>query len=82
MRWLTAALLACTFCLAQDHPDATFSTEVKVVNLLATVLNRGGGIVRDLTKDDFAFAENGRPAILFLWARIFLTLGPRWWTPA
>ena len=78
MRWLTAALLACIFCLAQDQPDATFSTEVKVVNLLATVLNRGGGIVRDLTKDDFAIAENGRPQAIRYFSRetdLPLTLG-------
>lgn len=78
MRWLSAALLACTFCMAQDQPDATFSTEVKVVNLLATVLNKGGGIVRDLTKDDFALAENGRPQIIRYFSRetdLPLTLG-------
>ncbi|HVN06219.1 MAG TPA: VWA domain-containing protein [Bryobacteraceae bacterium] len=44
---------------AQDQP--TFTTEVKVVNVLATVRNKKGAVVRDLTKDDFAISENGRP---------------------
>ena len=38
----------------------TFSTEVKVVNLLATVRGPHGEIVADLAKDDFQVAENGR----------------------
>ncbi len=44
---------------AQDQ--AVFSTDVKVVSLLATVRNKQGAIVRDLTKDDFSVLENGRP---------------------
>ena len=38
----------------------TFSTDVKVVNLLATVRGPHGAIVADLGKDDFQVAENGR----------------------
>jgi len=45
---------------AKDNP-AKFSTGVKVVNLLATVRNKKGEIVRDLTKDDFLLDEDGRP---------------------
>jgi VWFA-related protein len=78
MRWLSAVLLACVVCRAQDQPDVTFSTEVKVVNLLATVLNKGGGIVRDLTKDDFVLAENGRPQTIRYFSRetdLPLTIG-------
>ncbi len=61
---------------AQD--DATFSTEVKVVNLLATVRTKKGAIVRDLTKDDFSVLENGRPQTLRYFSRetdLPLTLG-------
>jgi VWFA-related protein len=43
----------------QDQP--TFSTDVKVVNVLATVRTKKNEIVRDLTKDDFVLTENGRP---------------------
>lgn len=44
---------------AQQQP--TFSTEVKVVNIFATVRDKHGQIVRDLTKNDFTVLENGRP---------------------
>ena len=37
--------------------DSTFSTDVKVVNVLATVRNSKGEIVRDLTKDDFSLKK-------------------------
>ena len=40
---------------------AKFSTGVKVVNLFATVRNKKGEIVRDLTKDEFLLDEDGRP---------------------
>ena len=40
--------------------DATFSTTVKVVNVLVTVRDKQGQLVRDLTKDDFTLAEDGR----------------------
>jgi len=44
---------------AQDA--ATFSADVKVVNLLATVRDRDGKVVKGLTKDDFIITEDGRP---------------------
>jgi VWFA-related protein len=40
--------------------EATFSTEVKVVNILATVRTKSGQLITDLTKDDFALTENKR----------------------
>jgi VWFA-related protein len=43
----------------QDQP--TFSADVKVVNVLATVRTKKNEIVRNLTKDDFVLLENGRP---------------------
>lgn len=45
---------------AQEN-EATFSADVKVVNVLASVRNKKNEIVRDLTKDDFVLLENGRP---------------------
>jgi VWFA-related protein len=75
---LAVALMLCACCAAQEQQDATFSTEVKVVNLLATVLNKNGGIVRDLTKDDFSLVENGRPQTIRYFSRetdLPLTLG-------
>ena len=43
---------------AQQNPS--FSTDVKVVNLFATVRTKQGKIVHDLTKDDFALDDEGR----------------------
>jgi len=45
--------------LGQDEP--TFSADVKLVNVLASVRTKKNEIVRDLTKDDFVLSENGRP---------------------
>ena len=41
--------------------DATFSSDVKVVSVLATVRTKTGDIVQDMTKDDFVLLEDGRP---------------------
>lgn len=60
----------------QQQP--TFSTDVKVVNVLATVRNKQGQIVRDLTKDDFTLQEDGRPQIIRYFSQetnLPLTLG-------
>jgi VWFA-related protein len=45
--------------LAGQQP--TFSTNVKVVSVLATVHDKKGFLVRGLTKDDFTLFEDGRP---------------------
>ena len=47
--------------LARASQDVTFSTEVKVVNVLANVHGKNGEIVRGLTRDDFLLTEDGRP---------------------
>jgi VWFA-related protein len=61
---------------AQDTP--TFSTDVKVVNLLATVRGAHGEIVHDLSKDDFLLSENGHSQEIRYFSResdLPLTLG-------
>jgi VWFA-related protein len=61
---------------SQQQP--TFSAEVKVVNVLAAVRNKRGEIVRNLTKDDFLLAEDGRPQTIRYFAQesnLSLTLG-------
>jgi VWFA-related protein len=61
---------------AQEQP--TFSTEVKVVSVLASVRNKKGAFIRDLTKDDFSVSENGRPQTIRYFSRetdLPLTLG-------
>jgi VWFA-related protein len=74
-----AVSTAALFCGAKVRgQDATFSTEVKVVNVLASVRGKKGEIIRDLTKDDFSVLENGRPQAIRYFAResdLPLTLG-------
>jgi VWFA-related protein len=53
-----AALCGARFLPAQDQP--TFTTDVKVVNVLATVRNKTGALIGNLEKDDFALSEDGR----------------------
>jgi VWFA-related protein len=49
----------CFFVPAQEFP--TYKVDVNVVNVLATVRDRKGHIVRDLSKDDFILEEDGKP---------------------
>jgi VWFA-related protein len=58
--------------------DSTFSTSVKVVNVLATVRNAKGDLVHELTKDDFTLEEEGHPQTITYFSRdtnLPLTLG-------
>jgi VWFA-related protein len=50
-----------TICALARAQQATFSTGVKVVNVLVTVRDKQGDLVRDLTKDDFTLEQDGRP---------------------
>jgi VWFA-related protein len=62
---------------AQDE-QPTFKAEVKVVSVLASVRNKKGAFIRDLSKDDFSVLENGRPQIVSYFSRqtdLPLTLG-------
>ncbi len=71
----TAAVVRSQIARAQD---ATFSTDVKVVNVLATVRDKDKKIVSDLTKDDFDLTEEGRPQPIKYFSRetdLPLTLG-------
>jgi VWFA-related protein len=72
------ALLPATRLLRGQQANTTFSADVKVVNLLATVRDKQGQIVRDLTKDDFLLDEDGRPQTISYFSRevdLPLTLG-------
>jgi VWFA-related protein len=64
--------------LVRGQQDTTFSADVKVVNVLATVRDNKGQIVRNLTKDDFTLEENGRPQTIRYFSQetnLPLTLG-------
>jgi VWFA-related protein len=56
---LTILLLLGSQPLRSQGPN--ISVDVKVVNVLATVRDKHGEVVRNLTKDDFTLDENGRP---------------------
>jgi VWFA-related protein len=47
-------------CAVARAQEATFSTGVNVVNVLVTVRDRQGQLVRGLAKDDFTLQEDGR----------------------
>jgi VWFA-related protein len=62
--------------LGQQPP--TMSVDVRVVNVFATVRNKHGEIVSNLTKDDFTLEEDGRPQTIRYFTRetdLPLTLG-------
>jgi VWFA-related protein len=64
---------------ATNHDDAPkVSVQVNVVNVVATVRDKKGKVVRDLTKDDFILTEDGRPQDIHYFAKdtnLPLTLG-------
>jgi len=58
--------------------DTTFSADVKVVSVLATVRDKQGKIVSGLNKEDFTLMEEGRPQEIRYFSRetdLPLTLG-------
>ncbi|MGH9593039.1 MAG: VWA domain-containing protein [Bryobacteraceae bacterium] len=65
----SSASLLCARSLALGQDQPTFSTDVKVVNVLATVRTKKNVIVSDLTKEDFLLSENGRPQIIRYFSR-------------
>jgi VWFA-related protein len=74
----TASLLMAQSAVRAQDQEPTFTTDVKVVSVLATVLNKQGQIVHDLTKDDFQILENGRPQTIKYFSRdsdLPLTIG-------
>jgi VWFA-related protein len=76
-----AGLVLSRFARAQEPAaggDAKFSTDVKVVNVLASVRDKQGRIVSDLTKDDFDLQDEGRHQTITYFSReteMPLTLG-------
>src|SRR5215472_8722214 len=59
MRMLRCCLLLLLVCHRRTQ-DAKFSSDVKVVSLLATVRDKDGAVVKNLTRDDFRLEEDGR----------------------
>ena len=80
----TAAALAAAPLLkalpqsAAAQSEATFSTDVNVVNVFVTVHDKQGKILTDLAKEDFALSEDSRPQTIKYFSReinLPLTLG-------
>ncbi len=72
--WLL--LVAPAFAPGQD--EAVFSTNVSVVNVIATVRDKKGALVNDLTKDDFVLKEDGKEQTIQYFSRqtdLPLTIG-------
>ncbi len=64
---LMAVLLTALVLPSQQTP--TFSADVKVVNVLATVRDKHGQIVNSLTKDDFKLEQEGQAQAIRYFAR-------------
>jgi len=54
---------------AMSAQDATFHMDVKLVNIFVNVTDKNGAIVGELTKDDFAVFEDGRPQQIAVFER-------------
>jgi VWFA-related protein len=75
---LASASLVPALRLLSGRQTPTFSADVKVVNVLATVRDRKGQIVHDLAKGDFLLDEDGRPQTIRYFSQessLPLTLG-------
>ena len=53
----------------QNDPASTFSADVNVVNVFATVRDKDGKIISDLTRGDFTLLEDGRPQAIRYFTR-------------
>jgi VWFA-related protein len=61
-----------------EQSDKTFSTDVKVVSIFASVRDKKSQLVKDLTQDDFTIDEDGRPQTIRYFSKesdLPLTLG-------
>src|ERR1700678_2344289 len=74
----TSLLFAGARAIAQEQEQPSFTSDIQVVNLLATVRNKKAEIIRDLEKDDFSLLEDGRPQSIRYFSResnLPLTIG-------
>src|SRR5438552_4053079 len=63
---------------AEDVPSPTIRVQANVVNVLAAVHDKRGGLISNLSKDDFTLAEDGRPQEIKYFTRetdVPLTIG-------
>jgi VWFA-related protein len=76
---LLAAVVAFLICLPlRSQQNAPITLNVNAVNLIATVRDKHGSIVHNLTKDDFLLDQDGKPQLITYFAKesdLPLTLG-------
>ncbi len=73
-----AVLLLLADLPVRSQQSAPITLDVNAVNLLATVRDKKGDIIRNLTKDDFALEQDGKPQTITYFAKesdLPLTLG-------
>jgi VWFA-related protein len=84
LRMFVASALAASCVLAQQPAapsqaeEPTFKAGVDIVNVLCSVRNKQGGLVPNLTKDDFVVSEEGKPQAIRYFTRetnLPLTIG-------
>ena len=78
MQIAACGLLMAFVAYAYAQEAATFSTDVKVVSVLATIHDREGRVVKDLNQDDFTLLEDGVPQKIRYFSRetgLPLTIG-------
>jgi VWFA-related protein len=68
---LLRCLLGLAIAVNATGQDSTFSADVNVVTVYATVLDPKGRTVRDLTKEDFTIEEDGKPQTIRYFSREF-----------
>ena len=54
---------------ADGQPAAKFATDVKLVNVFATVRDKKGAIVTNLNQADFTLTEDGRAQVIKYFSR-------------
>jgi Ca-activated chloride channel homolog len=62
-------LLAPLYVFAQQNSDTTLHVNVKLVNVFVNVTDHNGAIIGNLSRDDFALFEDGRPQSIALFER-------------
>ncbi|MFQ5739559.1 MAG: VWA domain-containing protein [Acidobacteriota bacterium] len=66
---LAGAILGALTTWAQAQPAPTFSAQVEVVQILATVRDQSGRLVNDLDKEDFILEEEGERQTIQFFSR-------------
>ncbi|MFZ0744601.1 MAG: VWA domain-containing protein [Terracidiphilus sp.] len=69
MAWLLPATLAVCTVMRVAAQDVTFRMDVKLVSMFVNVTDQNGSIVGELTRNDFAISEDGRPQQIAVFER-------------